>query len=184
MYLWQNVSLHQPNMAAYNNWLKGRLVCRTFWQLMIIMNAWSLVNLYCILTLRFSLSLFLGKYLEAQKHYYYSGLREQFRFPPAKREIAEELPLMTEIEQEERTTVKDRMSKETGFIGVSLLHRLHNLYKFDIIKDLVYDVMHLVPLNLVKRRFEHLLSNSLLEALHLYHVYCFQSTEQVDYHWT
>ena len=163
MYLWQNVSLHQPNMAAYYNWLKGRLVCRTFWQLMIIMNAWSLVNLYCILTLRFSLSLFLGKYLEAQKHYYYPGLREQFRFPPAKREIAEELPLMTEIEQEERTTVKDRMSKETGFIGVSLLHRLHKLYNFDIIKDLVFDVIHLVPLNLVKRRFEHLLSNSLLD---------------------
>ena len=123
--------------------------------------------------------MFLGNYLEAKKHYYYPGLREQFRFPRA-----EELPLMTEIEQEERTTVKDRMSKESGFMGVSLLHRLHKLYKFDVIKDLVFDVMHLVPLNLVKRRFEHLLSNSLLEALHLYHVYCFQSTEQVDYHWT
>ena len=122
-----------------------------------------MVNLYCILTLRFSLLLFLGKYLEAQKHYYYPGLREQFRFPPAKREIAEELPLMTEIEQEERTTVKDRMSKESGFVGISLLHRLHKLYKFDIIKDLVFDAMHLVPLNLVKRRFEHLLSNSLLD---------------------
>lgn len=122
-----------------------------------------MVNLYCLLTLRFSLSLFLGKYLEAQKHYYYPGLREQFRFPPAKREIAEELPLMTEIEQEERRTVKDRMSKESGFLGVSLLHRLHKLYKFDIIKDLVFDIMHLVPLNLVKRRFEHLLSNSLLD---------------------
>ena len=83
--------------------------------------------------------------------------------PPAKREIAEELPLMTEIEQEERATVKDRKSKESGFLGVSLLHRLYKLYKFDIIKDLVFDVMHLVPLNLVKRRFEHLLSNSLLD---------------------
>ena len=127
------------------------------------MNAQNLVNIYSILSLRSSLSLFLGKYQEAQKHYYYPGLREQFRFPPTKREIAEELPLMTEIEQEERTTVKDRMSKESGFLGVSLLHRLHNLYKFDIIKDLVFDVMHLVPLNLVKRRFEYLLSNSLLD---------------------
>ena len=123
--------------------------------------------------------MFLENYLEAKKHYYYPGFREQFRFPRS-----EELPLMTEIEQEERTTVKDRMSKESGFLGVSLLHRLHKLYKFDVIKVLVFDVMHLVPLNLVKRRFEHLLSNSLLETLHLYHVYCFQSTEQVDYHWT
>lgn len=42
----------------------------------------------------------IGKYLEAQKHYYYPGVREQFRFPPAKRVITEELPLMIEIEQE------------------------------------------------------------------------------------
>lgn len=98
----------------------------------------------------------IGKYLEAQKHYYYPGVREQFRFPPAKRDITEELPLMIEIEQEERVTVRERRSKETGFLGVSLLHRLHKLYKFN--------VMHLVPLNLVKRRFEHLLSNSLLNT--------------------
>ncbi len=102
----------------------------------------------------------IGKYLEAQKHYYYPGAREQYRFPPAKRDITEELPLMIEIEQEERVTVRERRSRETGFLGVSLLHRLHKLYKFDVIKDLVFDVMHLVPLNLVKRRFEHLLSNS------------------------
>lgn len=101
----------------------------------------------------------IGKYLEAQKHYYYPGVREQFRFPPAKRDITEELPLMIEIEQEERVTVRERRSKETGFLGVSLLHRLHKLYKFN--------VMHLVPLNLVKRRFEHLLSNSLLNTKQL-----------------
>lgn len=71
---------------------------------------------------------------------------------------------MIEIEQEERATVRDRRSRESGFLGVSLLHRLHRLYKFDVIKDLVFDVMHLVPLNLVKRRFEYLLSNSLLDT--------------------
>lgn len=36
--------------------------------------------------------------------------------------------------------------------------------KFDVIKDLVFDVMHLVPLNLVKRRSEYFLSNSLLDT--------------------
>ena len=108
-------------------------------------------------------TLIIGKYLEAQKHYYYPGAREKFRFRPAKRDITGELPHMNEIEQEERVTVREKKSKETGFLGVSLLHRLHKLYKFDVIKDLVFDVMHLVPLNLVKRRFEHLLSNSLLD---------------------
>lgn len=106
----------------------------------------------------------IGKYLEAQKHYYYPNFREQFRHPPAKRDISDELPLMIDIEQEERVTVKERMSRESGFWGVSLLHRLYTLYKFDVIKDLVFDVMHLFPLNLVKRRFEHLLSNSLLDT--------------------
>lgn len=71
---------------------------------------------------------------------------------------------MFEIEQEERVTVRERRSRESGFLGVSLLHRLHRLYKFDVIKDLVFDVMHLVPLNLVKRRFEYFLSNSLLDT--------------------
>ena len=71
---------------------------------------------------------------------------------------------MIDIEQEERVTIKEKMSREGGFWGVSLLHRLYTLYKFDVIKDLVFDVMHLVPLNLVKRRFEHLLSNSLLDT--------------------
>jgi len=70
--------------------------------------------------------------------------------------------MMVEIEQEERVTVAARKSKESGFLGVSQLHRLHRLYKFDVLKDLVFDVMHLVPLNLVKRRLDHLLSNELL----------------------
>ena len=97
--------------------------------------------------------------MEAQKHYYYPGFREQLRFPPEKRDVAEELPLMFEIEQEERVTVRERRSRESGFLGVSLLHHLDRLYKFD--------VMHLVPLNLVKRRFEYFLSNSLLDTKRL-----------------
>lgn len=69
---------------------------------------------------------------------------------------------MNEIEQEERSTVALQKSKESGFLGLSQLHRLHKLYKFDILKDIVFDVMHLVPLNLVKRRLEHLISNELV----------------------
>ena len=53
-------------------------------------------------------------------------------------------------------------SKESR-VGVSQLHRLHKLYNFDVLRDLVFDAMHLVPLNLVERRLDHLLSNSLLD---------------------
>lgn len=69
---------------------------------------------------------------------------------------------MEKIEQEERITVAANMSKECGFTGLSQLHRLYNLYNFDILRDLVFDVMHLVPLNLVKRRLDYLISNELI----------------------
>lgn len=101
-------------------------------------------------------------YLEAQRHYYYPGFREAFRFPHPKRDICQELAEMEKIEQEERITVAANLSRESGFMGVSQLHRLYKLYKFDILQDLVFDVMHLVPLNLVKRRVDYLISHELI----------------------
>jgi len=71
---------------------------------------------------------------------------------------------MAEIEQEERITVALERSKETGFLGVSQLHCLHKLYNFDVLRDLVFDAMHLVPLNLVNRRLDYLISNSLVDC--------------------
>ena len=70
---------------------------------------------------------------------------------------------MADIEQEERVTVALARSKESGFLGVSQLHRLHKLYKFDVLQDLVFDVMHLIPLNLVKRKLDYFLSNTLVD---------------------
>lgn len=40
---------------------------------------------------------------------------------------------MIEIGQEERVTVMENRSRETGFLGLSTLHRLHKLYKFDVL---------------------------------------------------
>lgn len=40
---------------------------------------------------------------------------------------------MIEIGQEERVTVMEKRSRETGFLGLSTLHRLHKLYKFDVL---------------------------------------------------
>ena len=71
---------------------------------------------------------------------------------------------MEEIGQEERISVAESKSRDNGFLGVSVLYRLNKLYKFDILTDLVFDVMHLVPLNLVKRRLEHLITNSLVNT--------------------
>ena len=78
--------------------------------------------------------------------------------------MKDEIPKMTEVEQEERKTVFEKLSREIGFLGVSLLHRLNALYGFDVLQDLVFDAMHLVSLNIVKRRIQFWLSNGILDT--------------------
>lgn len=63
--------------------------------------------------------------------------------------LKEELPMMKSPE-EERPTYFERMSKDSGLIGLSALHRLYPLYGFDVLRDSVFDTMHLLPLNVVK----------------------------------
>lgn len=77
--------------------------------------------------------------------------------------MKDEIPKMTEVEQEERKTVFENLSREIGFLGVSLLHRLNALYGFDVLQDLVFDAMHLVSLNIVNRRVQYWLSNGILD---------------------
>ena len=77
--------------------------------------------------------------------------------------MKDEIPKMTEVEQEERKTVFENLSREIGFLGVSLLHRLNALYGFVVLQDLVFDAMHLVSLNIVKRRVQYWLSNGILD---------------------
>ena len=47
--------------------------------------------------------------------------------------MKDEIPKMTEVGQEERKTVFENLSREIGFLGVSLLHRLNALYGFDVL---------------------------------------------------
>ena len=58
---------------------------------------------------------------------------------------------MEEIQHEERKTVRKKLPSQHGYTGVSVLHELHALYDFDVIRDLVYDVHHNLPLNVVKK---------------------------------
>lgn len=74
---------------------------------------------------------------------------------------------MAEIEQEERQTYFQNRSREAGFNGLSLLHRLHPLYQFSILNDTVFDAMHLLPLNVVKNHFTKLLSGEVMDVREL-----------------
>ena len=55
------------------------------------------------------------------------------------------LQKINEIADEDRPTVCERLSRESGYTGLSILCRLHKLYGFDVIKDTVFDVMHNLP---------------------------------------
>lgn len=77
--------------------------------------------------------------------------------------LAEELPKMKALEEEERPTYFQRMSKENGLLGLSVLHRLYPLYGFDVLRDTVFDAMHQLPLNVVKNNFERWISQGYLD---------------------
>lgn len=83
-------------------------------------------------------------YFPASRHYYYTNNRYQTRFPPQSKDIVTKIELLKEIEEEERVTIREQRSKECGYTGLSILHRLWPLYGFRYDKDLVFDEMHTV----------------------------------------
>ena len=58
-------------------------------------------------------------------------------------------------------------SREAGFDGLSLLHRLNPLYQFNILTDIVFDAMHLLPLNVVKNHLLKLLASEAINEREL-----------------
>ena len=67
---------------------------------------------------------------------------------------------MYQIEHEDRSTHKKKLSSYSGFTGMLLFYSYLNLlYGFDVLTDFVFDVFHTVPLNVVKNVLEVLISN-------------------------
>lgn len=75
--------------------------------------------------------------------------------------------MMKALEEEERPTYFQRISKEAGLLGISMLHRLHSLYGFNVLTDTLFDVMHLLPLNVVKNHTERWISEEQLDKKEL-----------------
>lgn len=59
-----------------------------------------------------------------------------------KRELDNSVSMMKEVDQDDRISVRQKSASETGFTGLSILHHLHRLYKFDVLQDLIFDTMH------------------------------------------
>ena len=95
--------------------------------------------------------MYIGTTLEGGSTYYYGENRLHFRFPWEKRNLGDDVELMCTIGEEERCSVRATLSKCSGYTGISILHRLHKLYGFDVIQDTVFDMMHNLPLNVVRK---------------------------------
>ena len=81
-------------------------------------------------------------------HYYYGNYRYHSRYPSDERDLNMFVQTMKDIECEDRPTVHATMARESGFTGLSILHRLYAAYGFNILKDLTFDAMHDVTLTL------------------------------------
>ena len=71
--------------------------------------------------------------------------------------------MLRQIDNEERTTVRQRLSRESGYTGISALYRLSFLTGFDVCHDSLTDVMHNVPMNVDKKYVDHLVNSENLD---------------------
>ena len=95
--------------------------------------------------------------------YYVGDNRYRARFPCEVRDLKDELATMKEIEMEDRRSVRASMARDTGYTGLSILHRLYKLYGFDIIQDTVNDIMHVLPMNVVKTQINDLIDDEKID---------------------
>ncbi|MCO5612374.1 hypothetical protein L7F22_066641 [Adiantum nelumboides] len=94
------------------------------------------------------------------QRYVYNNNRYQGRYPPPKRNVDE---LWHALKMSKRCLTKEKAEdtlRDGGLAGESVLWRLYHLYAFDISKDLVFDVMHILSLNLFQKYIKHLMSST------------------------
>lgn len=70
---------------------------------------------------------------------------------------------MKNIETEDRRSVRASMARDTGYTGLSILHRLYKLYGFNVILDTVNDIMHVLPMNVVKTQINDLIDDEKID---------------------
>ena len=106
---------------------------------------------------------FVGTTLNGGNTYYYGGNRVHTKFPWEEGSLNDDVEVMCNIGEEERSSVRANLSKHTGYTGISILHRMHKLYEFDVIRDLVFDMMHNLPLNVVRKHVKRVMDEGIVD---------------------
>ena len=93
-----------------------------------------------------------GTYVPCKRHYYYADFLQRHRDQSQPRTAEYQLECGERVEAAATAGERQRIQAETGVSGVSILFELYKLYKFDPVKDMVIDRMHLT-FNMLKREF-------------------------------
>ena len=80
---------------------------------------------------------------------YYTNNRFHFYHRWPSRQLDQSVGEITWVDEEDHISARQRLASQTGFTGLSILHRLHRLYKFDVLQDLVFDTMHTLVLRVL-----------------------------------
>ena len=91
--------------------------------------------------------------------YYIANNRYHARFPVEPCVSDDKVCTMSQIEEEDRPTVRSTLARQSGYTGLSILHRLHRLYGFNVILDTAFGMMHNIPLNVVRKDLNHCLDD-------------------------
>ena len=70
---------------------------------------------------------------------------------------------MNKVDEEDRPTLRQRLASQTGFTGLSILHRFHRLYQFNVLKDFIFDTMHTLVLRVINRHLQYFSELGLLK---------------------
>ncbi|XP_048586101.1 uncharacterized protein LOC125568272 [Nematostella vectensis] len=101
-------------------------------------------------------------------HYYYGDNRFHARHPWEKRDVTAEESTFYDLDNENRVSVRKKLSSQEGFTGTPIFHQyLYPLYKFDCLYHMVYDIFHTLPLNICKNQLSRLLRLELLDAVYV-----------------
>ena len=93
-----------------------------------------------------------GVYDPARRRYYYQGFLRRSRFPAEERTPEKQFEDGLSCDNCLNENARKQIQLDTGIRGVSILFKLYKLYKFDPIKDMMIDRMHL-SFNMLKHEF-------------------------------
>jgi len=74
---------------------------------------------------------------------------------------------MKNVDDEDWPTRRQKLASESGFTGLSILHRLHRLYQVDVLRDTIFDTMHIIVLHIIYTHLQYYSNLGLLKDLTL-----------------